>query len=76
MVFVKNVRFCEAECGEYIGDFAKQLVEYRKESVCDVIARFNDVYIEVKEQTSEKDIIDFYHTKYEEQVIYFEEDDC
>ena len=60
MVFVKNVKYCEAECGEYIEHFAKELVEYRKETVCDVIGKFNDICIEVKKQTTEKDILDFY----------------
>lgn len=60
MVFVKNVKYCEAECGEYIENFAKELVEYRKETVCDVIGKFNDICIEVKKQTTEKDILDFY----------------
>lgn len=60
MVFVKNVRYCVAECGENIHDFAKELVDYRKESMCDIIGKFNDIYIEVKNQTSETDIIEFY----------------
>ena len=60
MVFVKNVKYCEAECGENIWNFAKELVDYRKETECDVIGKFNDICIEVKKQTTEKDIIDFY----------------
>ena len=60
MVFVKNVKYCEAECGEHIENFAKELVDYRKETVCDVIAKFNDICIEVTKQTTEKDIVDFY----------------
>ena len=60
MVFVKNVKVCEAECGEYIENFAKELVDYRKTTTCDVIAKFNDIYIEVTNQTTEKDIIDSY----------------
>ena len=66
MVFVKNVKFCEAECGEYISNFARELVDYRKETVCDVIGKFNDVYIEVKKQTTEKDIVDYYNKHYME----------
>ncbi|MEE1084985.1 MAG: hypothetical protein UH850_14760 [Paludibacteraceae bacterium] len=60
MVFVKNVKYCEAECGENIWNFAKELVGYRKETECDVIGKFNDICIEVKKQTTERDIIDFY----------------
>ena len=60
MVFVKNVKYCEAECGEHISNFAKELVDYRKETVCDVIGKFNDICIEVTKQTTEKDILDFY----------------
>lgn len=60
MVFVKNVKYCEAECGENIWNFAKELVDYRKETECDVIGKFNDICIEVKKQTTEKDIVDFY----------------
>lgn len=60
MVFVKNVKYCEAECGETIYNFAKELIDYRKGTACDVIGKFNDTYIEVKKQTTEKDIIDFY----------------
>ena len=65
MVFVKNVRYCEAECGEHITDFAKELVEYRKESVCDVIAKFGDIYIEVNPDTTVENIIDHFHRAYE-----------
>ena len=57
MVFVKNLRYCEAEFGEYISDFAKELVEYRKESICDVIAKFGDVYVEGTVNTTVEDII-------------------
>jgi hypothetical protein len=60
MVFVKNVKYCEAEFGEDIYNFAKELIDYRKETICDVIGKFNDIYIEVKNNTTEKDIIDFY----------------
>jgi hypothetical protein len=60
MVFVKNVKYCEAELGEDIYNFAKELIDYRKETICDVIGKFNDIYIEVKNNTTEKDIIDFY----------------
>lgn len=58
MLFVKNVRYCEAECGEHISNFAKELVAFRKENMCDIIAKFNDTYIEVKVHTTEQDIID------------------
>lgn len=60
MVFVKNVKYCEAEPGENIYNFAKELVDYRRESNFDVVAKFNDICIEVKKQTTEKDIVDFY----------------
>ena len=60
MVFVKNVKFCAGECGEHINNFAKELVDYRKESKCDLIGEFNYVYIEVKEQTTEEDIVKYY----------------
>lgn len=61
MVFVKNVKYCEAECGEHIEHFAKEIVNYRKDIECDVIAKFNDICIEVKKQTTVNDILDFYH---------------
>lgn len=60
MVFVKNVKYCEAEAGENIYRFAKELVDYKKETVFDVIGKFNDICIEVTKQTTEKDILDFY----------------
>lgn len=60
MVFVKNVKFCEAECGEYIWSFAKELIDYRKTCACDVVGKFNDVYIEVKQQTTEDDVVHYY----------------
>ena len=63
MVFVKNVKYCVAESGEHIGNFAKELVEYRKTVSLDVFGKFNDIYIEVTNQTTEKDIIDFYHNE-------------
>ena len=61
MVFVKNVKYCEAESGEHIHNFAKELVDYKKKTVCDIIGKFNDIYIEVTQNTTEKDIVDFYH---------------
>ena len=61
MVFLKNVRYCEAELGERIDNFAKELVNYRKDNTCDVIGEFNGIYIKVNIQTTVQDIIDFYH---------------
>lgn len=63
MVFVKNVKYCEAECGEHIEHFAKELVEYKKETQYDVIGKFNDICIEVKKQTTVDDILDYYRTQ-------------
>ena len=60
MVFVKNVKFCEATCGENIYEFAKDIVIYRNGLDHDVIGKFNDVCIEVKKNTKEKDIVDYY----------------
>lgn len=61
MVFVKNVKYCEAEYGEHILDFAKQIVAYAKEVPCDVIGRFGFIYIPVTKEMTEKDVIDYYH---------------
>lgn len=60
MVFVKNVKLFQGEYGERISDFAKELVDYRKETECDLIGEFNCVYIEVKKQTTEEDIVKYY----------------
>ena len=60
MLYVKNVKYCQAECGEHIDDFAKELVEFRKNNECDIVAKFNGIIVEVTAQTTEKDIIDFY----------------
>ena len=60
MVFIKNVKLCEAECAEHITHFAKEIVDYRKQTACDVIGKFNDAYIEVKAHTTEQEIIDLY----------------
>ena len=60
MVFVKNVKLCEAECAEHITHFAKEIVDYRKQTVCDVVGKFGGIYIEVKEHTTEQEIIEFY----------------
>lgn len=60
MIFVKNVKYFEGECGEHISNFAKELVNYRKESKCDLIGRFNDICIEIKNNTTEEDILKFY----------------
>ena len=57
MVFVKNVNYCVAESGEHIGHFATELVEYRSKVDCDIIAKFNNAYIEVTENTCVEDII-------------------
>ena len=63
MVFVRNVnvKYCEAEIGEEISNFAKELVDYRKETVCDVIGKFNNVYVEVNKEMTEQDVIDSYY---------------
>lgn len=60
MVAIKNVEFFKPEYGEKIKDFAKELVDYRKESEHDLIGEFNWVYIEVKKQTTEEDIVRYY----------------
>ena len=56
MVFVSNVKYCEAECGEHIDNFINELLEYRKESKLDVIAKFNDIYVKVSMNTKKDDI--------------------
>ena len=60
MIFVKNVEFFKGEHRELIKDFAKELVDHRKESECDLIGEFNCVYIEVNKQTTEEDIVKYY----------------
>lgn len=56
MVFVSNIKYCEAECGEYIENFVNELLEYRKESKFDVIAKFNNIYVKVSKNTTKDDI--------------------
>ena len=56
MVFVANVKYCEAECGEFIENFVNELLEYRKESKLDVIAKFNDIYVKVSNNTTKEEI--------------------
>ena len=60
MVFVKNVKFCEAETGEYIVDFAKEAVSYRKSVQFDIVVKFADILMEVTLNTTEEDIILYY----------------
>lgn len=48
------------ERGENIWNFAKELVGKRKKIACDIVGKFNDVYIEVKQQTTEDDIVRYY----------------
>lgn len=60
MRFIKNIKLCEAEAGENIWQFAKELVEYRKIIQCDVIGIFNGIYIEVRSKTTESDIVRSY----------------
>lgn len=60
MVAIKNVEFFKGEYRELIKDFAKELVDYRKESEHDLIGEFNGVYIEVNKQTTEEDIVKYY----------------
>jgi len=62
MVFVKNVKYCEAECGERLDNFAKELIEYKNETQYDVIGNFGGVLIEVKKETTVDDIIRYYHS--------------
>lgn len=61
MLFVKNVKFCMAESGEYISNFAKKLVDYRAKIQIDIIAKFNNIYIEVNCNMTAEDIINYYH---------------
>ena len=56
MLFVKNVKYCEAECGEHIENFINEVLEYRKEQRVDIIAKFNDRYVMVLNDTTKQDI--------------------
>lgn len=60
MLFVKNVKLFDAECGEHISNFARELVEYEKTVDYDIIGRFNRTLIEVTKGMTEEDIINTY----------------
>lgn len=60
MLFVKNVKIFDAECGEHISNFARELAEYKKTVDYDIIGRFNDILIEVTKDMTEEDIINTY----------------
>ena len=58
----KGVRyFVKAGCGEHISNFAKEVEEFSKRTPRDIIAKFNDVYFEVNNKMSQKDIIEKYY---------------
>ena len=60
MVFVKTVKYCEADFGEHISDFASEMIAFRKETECDLVGKFNDLCIVVTKETTLEDIRDFY----------------
>lgn len=59
-MYVSNVKYCEAEPGEWLTDFARKLVDCKKKSTLNVIGKFNDIFIDVKKQTTVEDIVKFY----------------
>ena len=53
--------FVDAKPGENIVKFAIELVEFRKTINIDIIAKFNDLYIDVNDQMTSEDIIKQYY---------------
>jgi hypothetical protein len=60
MLFIKNVKIFDAEFGEHISNFARELTEYKKTVDYDIIGRFNNILIEVTKDMTEEDIINTY----------------
>lgn len=60
MLFVKNVKIFDAEWGDHISTFARELVEYKKTVDYDIIGRFNETLIEVTKDMTKEDIINRY----------------
>lgn len=60
MLFVKNVKIFDAEWGDHLSTFARELVEYKKTVDYDIIGRFNGTLIEVTKDITEEDIINTY----------------
>lgn len=58
---VNTVKFCDADGGENINVFAKQLVDAKQKTYRRVIGRFNGVYIHVWDDTTVDDIVNFYY---------------
>ena len=66
MYIIPNYVLCKAEAGQNISDFAEQVVNYKDEHCCFVVAVFNDIYIEVDESTTAEDIERDYFRAWEE----------
>ena len=56
MYLTPNYVLCKAEPGQNISDFAEQVTNYKNRNHCFAVAVFNDVYIEVDESTTARDI--------------------
>lgn len=61
-MFNKGIRYyVEADSGEYIIKFAMEVVEFRKTIKRDIIAKFNNVYIEVNDKMTSEDVVGKYY---------------
>lgn len=64
MVYSGARFYCQAECGENIYDFAKEIVEFRKTKHRDLIVKFNHIYIEVDDTMTAEDVINEYRSNF------------
>ncbi len=61
-MFNKGIRYyVEADSGEHIIKFAMDVVEFRKTIKRDIIAKFNNVYIEVNDKMTSEDVVGKYY---------------
>ena len=58
--------YYEADKGDNINHFAEEVVKRRKHFNCNIIAKFNDIYIDVDDAMTAEDIVKKYFKSREE----------
>lgn len=61
-MFNNGIRYyVEADCGEHILKFAMEVVKFRKTIKRDIIAKFNNICVEVNDKMTLEDVLGKYY---------------
>lgn len=63
MKFIKNYKVYEAQIGDFIGDVISKGINLKEISNDDILIIFNDIYIFIDENTTEKSAYEMYMKK-------------